>query len=109
MVKDGTIQICAAEWPAFLYDQKQYNPKYEETGILKGEVLVQVCFSLLFNICMLTFQKAFRHIFTGPSSAICGRSESTKPSKAQLHGLTAVTARTIAYAAVQVLHSFFHF
>ncbi|KAH9984125.1 hypothetical protein BJV77DRAFT_216914 [Russula vinacea] len=85
-VNDGTIRIRAAEWPAFLYDQKtEYDPENEEKGLLKGYVLV----------------RAFRHIFTSPSSAIHGRRDATKRSKAQLHGLTAVTGRTIAYAAVQ--------
>jgi hypothetical protein len=104
-VNDGTIRIRAAEWPAFLYDQKiKYNPEYEDTGLFRGYVLVRVCCSLLFNICVLTLRKAFRHIFTGPSSAIRGHRDATKPSKAQMHGLTAVTGRTIAYAAVQVRH-----
>ncbi len=46
--------------------------------------------------------QVFRHIFTGPSSALGKPTRATKDPKAILHGLTAVTGRTIAYAAVQV-------
>ncbi|KAG6872227.1 hypothetical protein C0992_009749, partial [Termitomyces sp. T32_za158] len=43
----------------------------------------------------------YRHIFTGPSSALSGHRSATKPCIAHLHGLKEVTGRTIAYAAVQ--------
>jgi len=46
--------------------------------------------------------QVFRHIFTGPSLALGTQTRATKSPKAVLHGLTAVTGRTIAYAAVQV-------
>ena len=53
--------------------------------------------------CLLSTQ-VYCHIFTGPSSAILKHAQASKPSKAQLHGLIEVMARTIAYAAVQVSH-----
>jgi hypothetical protein len=47
--------------------------------------------------------QVFRHIFTGPASAISpGKRKGTKPSKGKLHQLTRPTPNTIAYAAVQV-------
>jgi len=46
--------------------------------------------------------QVFRHIFTGPSSALGTPTRATKDPKAVIHGLTAATGRTIAYAAVQV-------
>ena len=46
--------------------------------------------------------QVFQHIFTGPSSALGTQTQATKDPKAIIHGLTAVTGRTIAYAAVQV-------
>jgi hypothetical protein len=53
-VNDGTIRIRAAEWPAFLYDQKtEYDPENEEKGLLKGYVLVRVCCSLCsISVCL---------------------------------------------------------
>lgn len=46
--------------------------------------------------------QVFRHIFTGPSSALGSKRRGTKPSKAEIHQMTVVMGRTIAYAAVQV-------
>ncbi len=46
--------------------------------------------------------QVFRHIFTRPSLALGKLTRATKDPKAVLHGLTAVTGRTIAYAVVQV-------
>ena len=47
-------------------------------------------------------QQVFQHIFTGHLLAISKTSQASKPSKAQLHGLTEVTGWMIAYVAVQV-------
>jgi hypothetical protein len=52
--------------------------------------------------------QVFRHIFTGPSSALGTPSQGTKNPKATIYGLTAVTGRTIAYAAVQVRPTLVH-
>ncbi|KAF8230245.1 hypothetical protein L208DRAFT_1049589, partial [Tricholoma matsutake] len=85
-VNDGQISIKAAVWPSFMYDLDEFDERCAEKGLCRGYFLVQV----------------FQHIFMGPSSAISEISQASKPSKAQLHGLTKVTGLTIAYAVVQV-------
>ncbi len=49
----------------------------------------------------MAFQ-AYRHIFTGPSSALNPNSRGPHKTKAKKFKLTKVTGRTIAYASVQV-------
>jgi hypothetical protein len=111
-VNDGSLRIRASEWPFFLYYLKtRYDPDDEEKGLLRGYILLRVCPSPSFNVYRLTLvtRKAYRHIFTGPSSAFNGSCDTMKASKAEIHNLTRVTGRTIAYAAVQVRISFFIF
>lgn len=45
-----------------------------------------------------------RHLFTGPSSALCADSESvgTRPCNARLHNMMEVEAENIAYGVIQV-------
>lgn len=100
MINDGQISIKAWAWPSFMYDVDLFEEGRTEKGLCWGYFLVP--YQLLVSKCILKIQQVFRHIFTGPSSAISKTSRASKPSKAQLHCLIEVTGRTIAYAAVQV-------
>ncbi|KAF8486977.1 hypothetical protein DFH94DRAFT_687459 [Russula ochroleuca] len=85
-VKDGTYCVKTSGWPTFLYDlvANQYDRKNKDHSLFCGP-LIQV----------------FRHIFTGPLLAFGSQRKGTKPSKAEIHQMMAVTGQTIAYAAVQ--------
>ena len=51
-VSDGSVQIRASEWPAFLYDHNSaFDPEDEEKGLLKGYLLLRV--SLLLQLKQL--------------------------------------------------------
>lgn len=85
-VEDGTIQITDEDFPSFLYETDRiYDEENEDLGLFRGFLLARV----------------YRHIFTGPLSAINPNTKSNK-SKAKKFKLMSVTGRTIAYACVQV-------
>ena len=87
-VEDGSIQITEEYFPSFVYDKDTLYDKdndSEDLGLFRGYLLVRV----------------YRHIFTGPSSAIIPMTKVNK-SKAKKFNLTKVTGRTIGYASVQV-------
>ncbi|KIK34551.1 hypothetical protein CY34DRAFT_97779, partial [Suillus luteus UH-Slu-Lm8-n1] len=85
-VKEGRIRITASKLPSFIYDEAMYDGTRKSMGCLRGYYLKRV----------------FRHIFTGPSSALSpnGR-KGTKTPKGRIHGMTIPTPHAIAYAAVQ--------
>jgi len=107
-MQEGRIKIGTGDWPAYLYDENlEYNPEEKDNGLFRGYLLVRVR-SYLFLPLIANFLQVYRHIFTGPATAFIGSSrKGTKASKSKLHGLSSVTPRTIAYAAVQVTSSFF--
>ena len=85
-VEDGKVQITDEDFPSFLYEiETAYDEENEDIGLFRGFLLVRV----------------YRHIFTGPSSAMNPNTRVNK-SKARKFRLTEVTGRTIAYACVQV-------
>jgi hypothetical protein len=85
-VNDGSIQITDEDLPSFLYESETaYDGENEDIGLFHGFLLVRV----------------YRHIFTGPSSAMNPTAKVNK-SKARKFKLTEVNGRTIAYASVQV-------
>ncbi|KAG1760158.1 hypothetical protein EDD22DRAFT_955192 [Suillus occidentalis] len=85
-VKEGQIKITAAKLPTFLYDESMFDPAKKSQGCLRGYYLKRV----------------FRHIFTGPSSALNPNARrGTKTPKGRIHGMTSPLPRAIAYAAVQ--------
>jgi hypothetical protein len=85
-VEDGSIQITEEFFPSFLYEKETvYDKDNEDLGLFRGYLLVRV----------------YRHIFTGPSSAMDTMAKVNK-SKARKFKLTEVTGRTIAYTSVQV-------
>ncbi|EED83513.1 predicted protein [Postia placenta Mad-698-R] len=73
--------------PSFVYDEKSYDPHNILKGLFRGFFLVRV----------------FRHIFTGPRTAlkVTDGPISGKPWNAQILGMLSVTKYSIAYAAVQ--------
>jgi hypothetical protein len=105
-VINGRIKLRASQFPSFLYDSEiDYDPNAPEEGFLRGSVLVRVCASLLhrFFSCINSIYKVYRHIFTGPGTALTGKTYKTvKGGKAKIHRQTEVTPETIAYAAVMV-------
>ena len=85
-IEDEKVQITDEEFPSFLYEiETAYDGENEDIGLFRGFLLVRV----------------YRHIFTGPSSAMNPTAKVNK-SKARKFRLTEVTGRTIAYACVQV-------
>ena len=85
-VEDGSMQITEEFFPSFLYKTDMlYDKDNEDLGLFCGYLLVCV----------------YRHIFTGPSSAMNLMAKVNK-SKVRKFKLTKVTGRTIAYASVQV-------
>jgi hypothetical protein len=104
-VQDGKIKIKTAHYPTFLYDEAvDYDPNEIDKGLCRGHFLLRVSRGFL---TVKQIKKSFpfqlyRHIFTGPSSAVQKVRKASKRSKAQIHGMTEVTGRTIAYACVQV-------
>jgi len=108
-MQEGRVKIGTGEWPAYLYDENQvYDPEEKDKGLLRGYLLVRVrSYFSLFLISDLL--QVYRHIFTGPATAFIGSGrKGTKASKSKLHGLSSVTPRTIAYAAVQVSSNIIH-
>jgi hypothetical protein len=89
-VSDGSIQITDEDLSSFLYESETvYDQENEDLGLFRGFLLVRV----------------YRHIFTGPSSAMNPTAKVNK-SKARKFKLTEITGRTIAYASVQVRDCF---
>lgn len=85
-VADGKVQITDEDFPTFLYESETvYDEQNEDIGLFRGFLLVRV----------------FRHIFTGPTSAMDPKTRANK-SKAKKFKLIKVTGRMIAYAAIQV-------
>ncbi|KAG1732049.1 hypothetical protein EDB19DRAFT_1831488 [Suillus lakei] len=84
-VKEGQIKITAAKLPTFLYDESMFDPA-KKVKVVFGD----------------TISNVFRHIFTGPSSALNPNARrGTKIPKGRIHGMTSPLPRAIAYAAVQ--------
>ncbi|TEB19192.1 hypothetical protein FA13DRAFT_1618602 [Coprinellus micaceus] len=73
-------------WPRFIYRYFEYNPQDPWDGLLRSSLLV----------------KAFKHVFTSPSSVHGGASKATRSSNARIHGMTTVTISSLAYIATQV-------
>ncbi|KAG2370349.1 hypothetical protein BDR07DRAFT_1476354 [Suillus spraguei] len=64
-----------------------FNPQHMQNGLFEGYLLEHV----------------MKHIFTGPSSALCADSESvgTHPCNVHLHNMMEVEAENIAYGVIQ--------
>ena len=109
-VGDGATIITADDWPSFLYPEDGYDPEAIDENLLRGPFLLSVrhdsvSVASTADLSFCTSQwKCFRHIFTGPRTAMKSTPGKTPGKKclADLHHMTKVTPGNIAYAAVLV-------
>jgi hypothetical protein len=102
--ENSLIDISEYEWPSFLYPQGT-TPDVEDdqAGLFRGYLLLMVCIYLIPLKRLTDFLQVYQQIFTGPRSATHPEiAKKGRSSKARLHNLTMVTARTIAYTCVIV-------
>ncbi|KIJ64997.1 hypothetical protein HYDPIDRAFT_110896 [Hydnomerulius pinastri MD-312] len=102
--RDPSFLVTAHSWPLFLYQNSEFDPTDVEKGLFCSSLMV----------------KAFKYLFTSPSSAkdveddraqqsgtsrrqvSAGLKTATKNHVASIMGLKTVTPRSIAYTAVQL-------
>ncbi|KAG1844984.1 hypothetical protein F4604DRAFT_1884361 [Suillus subluteus] len=84
-LQSGEIAVSGDQWPLFLYANEAYDPDDPWNGLLRSRLLIN----------------AFRHVFTSPSS-VEKEPKATRAGNARLHGMTTVTAPSVAYIATQV-------
>ncbi|KAH6905952.1 hypothetical protein BKA70DRAFT_1107191 [Coprinopsis sp. MPI-PUGE-AT-0042] len=84
-LKNKEITMDGTQWPRFVYENGHFDPQDPWKGLLRSALLVM----------------AFRHIFTSPSS-VDEDPRLTRSGNARIHGMTKVTATSIAYVATQV-------
>ncbi|KAJ3534587.1 hypothetical protein NMY22_g6866 [Coprinellus aureogranulatus] len=82
----GQLTPSGDLWPRFIYRSFDYNPKDPWDGLLRSSLLI----------------KAYKHVFTSPSSVHSAASKATRSCNARIHGMTSVTVASIAYIATQV-------
>ncbi|KAF7969512.1 hypothetical protein HWV62_26993 [Athelia sp. TMB] len=82
----GEITAEGDAWPFFLYADSRYDDHDPWSGLFRGHLLL----------------KAFKHIFTSPSSVDRDASKATRSGNARLHGMNRTTKASIAYTATQV-------
>ncbi|TEB25444.1 hypothetical protein FA13DRAFT_1637543, partial [Coprinellus micaceus] len=85
-LESGALVPAGDMWPRFLFRNFKYNPEDPWEGLLRSSLLV----------------KAYKHVFTSPSSVTSGASKATRSSNARLHGMECVTIPSLAYIATQV-------
>jgi hypothetical protein len=100
----GDIALYSSQFPSFLYPHGTvFNEEDAASGLFRGEYFLKVSTSIkLLSTFYHDSPQVFRTIYTGSSSAIDRFRRASKPSKAELHGMTRVTGRAVAYTAVQV-------
>ncbi|KAF9551568.1 hypothetical protein CPC08DRAFT_768683 [Agrocybe pediades] len=96
---NGEIDVSESEWPYYLYETGTvFNPNDDLNGLFRG-YLIPIASILVISMLV------YRHVFTGPSSAIPSgprRNTKSKRNKATLHKVTEVTARTLAYVCTLI-------
>ncbi|TFK20491.1 hypothetical protein FA15DRAFT_599609, partial [Coprinopsis marcescibilis] len=85
-LKSGELAPTGDQWPKFVYQEFVYDAADPWHGLFQSHLLVQ----------------AYKHIFTSPSSVENPTSYATRSSISRLHGMTVVTAASLAYIATQV-------
>lgn len=99
----GQTQVAGDQWLVFLYANYSYDTEDPWNGLLRSGLLVSV--SVLLQSTLLTMLifmiKAFKHIFTSPSS-VDQEPRATRSGNARIHGMRSVTKASIAYVATQV-------
>jgi len=84
----GEMSVSGDQWPMFVYANLAYDPDDPWNGLFRNQILVW----------------AFKHIFTSPSS-VEKEAKATRSGNARIHGMTRVTAASIAYTATQLRFS----
>ncbi|KIM89596.1 hypothetical protein PILCRDRAFT_60503 [Piloderma croceum F 1598] len=82
---DGEMPVSGDQWPIFVYQGYTYDPDDPWNGLLWSTILVS----------------GYKHIFTSPSS-VEQEPKATRSGNARIHGMTRVTAASIAYIATQI-------
>ncbi|KAH6913099.1 hypothetical protein BKA70DRAFT_1369812 [Coprinopsis sp. MPI-PUGE-AT-0042] len=85
-LRSAEIVPNGEQWPLFLYQDHVFDAEDPWKGLLRGEILV----------------KAFKHVFTSPSSVDRHSHRATRSSNSRLHGMKSVTIPSIAYISTQV-------
>ncbi|KAJ3522557.1 hypothetical protein NMY22_g11843 [Coprinellus aureogranulatus] len=85
-LQSGQIVPSGDLWPRFLYRNYAYDAENPWDGLLRSSLLV----------------KAYRHVFTSPSSVMGDTGKATRSSNARIHGMTSVTIASLAYISTQV-------
>ncbi|RDB24406.1 hypothetical protein Hypma_008496 [Hypsizygus marmoreus] len=91
-LKEDLLVPSGDSWPILLYADFVYDPDDPWKGLFRSSLLV----------------KAFKHIFTSPSSANEYRNDDKsvpKSGNARIHGMMEVTRASIAYVAMQLRFS----
>ncbi|KAF7964523.1 hypothetical protein HWV62_6164 [Athelia sp. TMB] len=88
-LRSGEIHFSGEQWPKFLYEDCRYIEEEPWKNLFRGHLLV----------------KAYKHIFTSPSSVLYSEPKSTRSGNASIHGMTEVMLASIAYVATQVRFS----
>ncbi|KAH6897576.1 hypothetical protein BKA70DRAFT_1116126 [Coprinopsis sp. MPI-PUGE-AT-0042] len=89
LLRSGQLVPCGEQWSPFLYEDHLFDPEDPWKGLLHGPLLI----------------KAFKHVFTSPSSVDMDTSRATRSSNSRIHGMKSVTVASIAYIATQVRFS----
>jgi hypothetical protein len=102
------MAISGDQWLLLLFVNNIYDPEDPWKGLLKSSILVSVSHhpiasSILFTE-ILEPPKAYKHIFTSPSS-VNNVAKATRSGNAHIHGMTCVTPASITYIATQVCAS----
>jgi hypothetical protein len=105
-LRSGELVVSGDQWPIFLYNGYTYDSEDPWNGLFRSSLLVSVsiCPSTFDIGCSLLF-KAYKHIFTSPSS-VENEAKATRSGNARIHGMTQVTPASIAYVATQVSANF---
>ncbi|RDB25671.1 hypothetical protein Hypma_006974 [Hypsizygus marmoreus] len=88
-LRSGEMIVRGDQWPLFLYPDLAYDPDDPWKGLLRSSLLI----------------KAYKHVFTSPSSVDDDEiriTKSTKSGNARIYGMSAVTPASLAYIATQV-------
>jgi len=83
-LRNGDFIVAGDQWPLLVYRDQVYDPENPWTGLFRSTILVAT----------------FKHIFTSPSS-VEKEPKATRSGNARIHGMTHVTAASIAYVATQ--------
>lgn len=106
-VQNGKRLIDAEGLPSFLYPETGYNPYAIDETLLRGPFLVSVSHTIIY-MCTTDLCKCYRHVFTGPRTAMKASKGKTPGKKciADIYNMSEVTPTTIAYIAVLVRRHF---